>query len=336
MVTRNDVARLAGVSAATVSYVINNGPRPVAEETRSKVLKVIQDLDYHPSAVARNLRMQRSSTLGLVLPDTQNPFYSQVTRGIETVAFENGYSLLLCPSDYSLEREIQYIDTLQMQRVAGVILIPSTASMESYDKLVNCGIPTVVVDRYVEGHKVVAVAVNNFQGAYLATEHLLKLGHSRIGVITRPVELSHSQKRIQGYLTALNDHGVPFDDQLVAPGGYYLENGRKAFNQLMELKVPPTAIFAYNDIMAIGALRAAHQYGLSVPRDFSIVGFDDIPQADFTTPALTTVRQAKYNMGRRGAELLLRLINNEIVTIDPEPLLEVELVIRESTGPAPR
>lgn len=335
MVTRDDVARLAGVSPATVSYVINNGPRPVAAETRDKVLRIIRQLDYHPSAVARNLRMQRTSTLGLVLPDTQNPYFSEVARGIETVAFENNYTVILCHSAYSLERELEYIDTLQMQRVAGVIFIPATANMDAYDKLVSYGVPTVVLDRFVVGHKVNAVVVDNFRGGYIATEHLIKLGHTRIGAIARPVELSHSQQRVQGYLAALKDYGIPIEEQLIASGGYWLENGRKAFNQLMQVNPRPTAIFAYNDIMAIGALRAAHQFGLSVPRDFSIVGFDDIPEADFTCPALTTVSQAKLNMGRRGAELLLRLVNGEPVSTENEPMLGVKLVVRESTGPAP-
>jgi DNA-binding LacI/PurR family transcriptional regulator len=336
MVTRNDVARLAGVSPATVSYVLNNGPRPVAVDTREKVLQVIRELNYHPSAVARNLRMQRTSTLGLILPDTQNPFYSEVTRGIESFAFEKDYTVILCPSGYSLERELQYIDTLYMQRVAGVIIIPATASMEPYDKLNNSGVPTVVVDRYVEGHKVIAVTVDNFRGGYLATEHLIKLGHRRIGAIVRPIELSHSQKRVQGYIAALNDYQIPIDERLIAPGGYEMENGRRAFKQLIQADPPPTAIFAYNDIMAIGALRGAIQYGLSVPRDFSIVGFDDIPFADFTNPSLTTVSQAKFNMGRRGAELLLRMINGETISTEAEPLLDVKLVVRESSGLAPK
>ena len=334
MVTRNDVARLAGVSAATVSYVINNGPRPVSVDTRERVLRVIHDLDYQPNALARNLRMQRTSTLGLILPDIQYPFFSEVTRGIEAVARENGYKLILCHSGYSVERELEYIDTLQMERVAGVIWIPASPDMEPYNKLLSYGMPTVVSDRIVTGHNVVFVAVDNFRGGYIATEHLIQLGHRRIGVITLPIGMSFSQRRLEGYRAALEEYDIPFDGHLLVHGGYCLENGFEAFNQLIQVTPRPTAIFSFNDIMAIGALRAAHKSGLKVPADISIIGFDNIPQADFITPALTTVNQTKFGVGRRATELLLRLIDGESVDVGNEPLLGVELVIRESTGPA--
>ena len=335
MVTRNDVARLAGVSPALVSYVLNNGPRPVSEKTRARVLKAIRELDYQPSAVARNLRLQRTSTLGLILPDTQNPYFSEVTRGIEWIAFENDYTVILCHSGYSLERELQYVNALRMQRVAGVIWIPATASLEPYNRLVKFGVPTVLLDRFIPGQNVMAVVADNFRGGYLATQHLIQLGHRRIGAISRPVNLSHSQERIHGYLAALREAGIPIDECLISPGGYWLENGRKAFERLMALEEPPTALFAYNDIMAIGALRAAHQHGLKIPDDFSIVGFDNIPEADFTSPALTTISQPKFDMGRTGTELLLRLISGESPGIESLSPLEVSLIIRESTGRAP-
>jgi len=335
MVTRNDVARLAGVSPALVSYVLNNGPRPVSEKTRLRVLKAIRDLDYQPSAVARNLRLQRTSTLGLILPDTQNPYFSEVTRGIEWIAFENDYTVILCHSGYSMERELQYVNALRAQRVAGVIWIPATASLEPYNRLVKFGVPTVLLDRFIPGQKVTAVVADNLRGGYLATQYLIQLGHQRIGAISRPVDLSHSQGRIQGYLAALREAGLPIDERLIVPGGYWLENGRKAFEQLMTLEDPPTALFAYNDIMAIGALRAAHQHGLKIPDDFSIIGFDNIPEADFTSPALTTISQPKFDMGRTGTELLLRLISGENPSVESLPPLDVDLIVRESTGKAP-
>jgi LacI family transcriptional regulator len=207
--------------------------------------------------------------------------------------------------------------------------------MEAYNKLVSYDMPTVLVDRYVTGQNVPAVVVDNFRGGYIAAEHLIQLGHQCIGAIVRPVELSHSQGRLQGYMAALHDHGLEVDQDLIAPGGYYLENGRRAFRQLIELNPRPTAIFAYNDIMAIGALRAAHQCGLRVPEDLSIIGFDDIPEADFTCPALTTISQAKFDMGRKGAELLLQMIDGQVLPVEDAPLLVPRLVVRESTGPAP-
>ncbi len=335
MVTRNDVAKLAGVSPALVSYVLNNGPRPVSEKKRARVLQAIQELDYKPNAVARNLRLQRTSTIGLILPDTKNAYFSEIAHGIEWVAFENNYIVILCHSGNSLERELQYVDILRMQCVAGVIWIPATTSLEPYHRLTRYGIPTILLDRLFPGREIPAIVANNFRGGYLATQHLIQLGHRRIGAITRPIALSHSQERIDGYLTALRDADIPIDKHLIVTGGYSLEDGRRAFNQLLALRNPPTALFAYNDIMAIGALRAAHQHGLKVPDNFSIVGFDDIPEAEFTTPALTTVYQPKFDMGCMASKLLLRLISGENnLTVNPPPL-DVRLIIRESTGKAP-
>jgi DNA-binding LacI/PurR family transcriptional regulator len=207
---------------------------------------------------------------------------------------------------------------------------------ESIRKLTEYGMPAVVLDRQVTWGQVVSVMADNFRGGYLATRHLIDLGHRNIGCIVRPVELSHSQQRVEGYRTALQEHGLPIVSELVARGGFRLENGRNATNVLLDLPNPPTAIFAYNDTMAIGALRAAYERGLRVPNDISIVGFDDIPHAAFTCPALTTIAQPKFDMGSRGVELLLGLIAKKTVPTEPEKPLEVELVVRESTGPPSR
>lgn len=336
VVTRDDVARHAGVSPATVSYVVNNGPRPVAMETRQKVLQAIKDLGYRPNAVARNLRRQRTTTLGLIIPDTCNTYFAEVAQGIESVAYENDFTLVFCHSDYILERELYYVDHLFTERAAGVILIPATSNLESVNRLLAYNIPTVILDRHAKGVSVPSVVANNYQGGYLATQHLISLGHTRIGCIVRPVELTHSLERVRGYLTALQEAGLPHDPRWMAPGGYRMENGRNAMDYLLSLDTPPTAVFAYNDIMAIGALRAAHEHGLQVPQDFSIIGFDDITEASFTCPALTTIRQAKFEMGRHGMELLLHLVSGGSVgTLAKVPPLEVELIVRESTGVAP-
>lgn len=334
-VTRNDVARKAGVSTATVSYVINSGPRPVSAETRERVLAAIQELGYQPNAVARNLRMQRTSLLGLIMPDTRNPYFADVARGIEQVAFENGYTVMLCHSGYDLMRELQYVDMLHIQRVAGVIWVPATEHFDPYHKLMEYDVPTVVVDRLVPNVQSLAVLADNFRGGYLATEHLIQLGHRRIAFISRPVDLTHSQERMRGYLTALADHGIPAQPEWVARGGFRMEDGYQAVESLLRLQEPPTALFAYNDTMALGALRALYDHGLSVPRDFSLVGFDDIGPAAFSYPSLTTVYMPKIEMGQRGAELLLAFINKEDPPAEWLQPLPVRLVVRESSGPAP-
>jgi LacI family transcriptional regulator len=332
-VTRNDVAIEAGVSPATVSYVINNGPRPVAVETRQRVLEAIDRLGYHPNAVARSLRLQRTTILGLILPDTQNPYFAEVIRGVEKVTFERGFSLMLCHSDYTLEREIHYTHVLQTERTAGVLWFPATGDPQPAKMLQEYGIPFVILDRIVGDPDFPAVITNNFRGGYLATQHLIQVGHRRIGCIARPIDLYHSQERVRGFQAALSDYGIPFDERYVVRGGFQLADGRSAAYQLFDLYPPPTAIFAYNDFMAIGALRAARDRQLQIPQDISIVGFDDIPQSSYTFPALTTVRQPKFEMGYHGAELLLSIINGNETPAEARQPLEVELIIRDSTGP---
>ena len=333
--TRDDVARAAGVSPATVSYVINNGPRPVAPETRKRVLDAVRKLDYQPSAVARNLRLQRTSNLGLLVPDTHNPYFSEVARGIEGVAFENKYNVMLCHSGYDPKREMQYVDMLRFQRVAGVIWMPATESMQPFQKLKEYGIPTVILDRTTPHQKACTVTADNHQGGLLATRHLLRLGHQKVGFITRRIDLSHSQDRFNGYRSALEDAGIPYDDTLVVRGGVRLEDGCMALHKLMQLSKPPTAVFAYNDTTAIGVLRGLHELGIQAPEECSVVGFDDIAQAAYTCPALTTIDIPKYRLGQRSAEVLLKLINTPEIEACPEKPLPVQLVERESTSPPP-
>lgn len=335
-VTRDDVAKRAGVSSATVSYVVNNGPRQVSPKTQAKVLAAIEELGYRPNAVARNLRMQRTSTLGLIIPDTFNPYFAEVARGIESVAFENGYIVVLCHSNYDIEKELRYVDVLSSERAAGVIWVPATNQLEPADRLAENHIPFLLLDRNTGRDSVLSVVADNFQGGYLATEHLISLGHKRIGCITRPAPLDHSNDRIRGYKTALEDHGLPIDQQLLVLGGYRFEDGRRAARELLTSEAPPTAIVGYNDLMAIGALRAAGELGLKVPEDLSIVGFDDIPGAAFTFPPLTSVCLPKEEMGRRAAELLLNAIAGENETEQSSLTIEVSLNQRQSTAPPKR
>ena len=332
--TRNDVAEAAGVSTAIVSYVVNDGPRPVSRETRQKVLETIDRLGYKPNAVARNLRRQRTSTLGLILPDTHNPYFAEVARAVEQTAYESGFTVMICHSDYKLERELHYVSVLHAERAAGVIWFPATTNPEPAIRLAEYGVPLVVLDRIVEAPRVYSIVADNFRGGYIAAQHLLNLGHRRIGCIARPHDLHHSQERIRGYLSAMKENGLPFDESLVVKGGFRLEDGREAALKLLALQPPPTAIFAYNDFMAIGALRAVLERGLKVPGDLSIVGFDDIPQSAFTYPALTTIRLPKHEMGSKGAKLLLDLVNKKRPKKVESPLA-VHLIIRESTSFAP-
>jgi LacI family transcriptional regulator len=333
VVTRDQIAKAAGVSAATVSYVVNNGPRPVSEETRRRVLAVIESMGYTPNVIARNLRLQRSNTIGLIIPDTNNPYFAQVARGVEQMATENGLTTVLCHSSYSLEAELRYVETLRSERAAGIIWFPATNSAEPALRIAEYGLPLVVLDRMTEGIPAAGIVADNYRGGICATEHLIGLGHRLIGCIARPTDLHHSSDRVRGYREALARHGCPTDEALIARGGFRLEDGYEAARRLLQVSPRPTGIFAYNDLMAIGALRAAYDLGLHVPTQLSIIGFDDIPEAAFTCPALTTISQPKLEMGRDGVGLLLDLIHERPVEAGHVLTLPVQLIIRESTGP---
>ena len=331
-VTRDDVAKAAGVSPATVSYVVNNGPRPVSAETRQKVLDVIHKSGYKPNAVARSLRLQKTTTLGLILPDTLNPYFAEVARGVEQYAFENGYTLILCHSDYSIEREIQYVNVLQSERVAGVIWFPATGDPKPALMLADYEINLVVLDRNVSGIDCPSIVADNYKGGCLATQHLIDLGHRDIGCIARPLELQHSQERIKGFMATLSENGLPVDPTRIVKGGFRLEDGRTATFKLLDEHPTITAIFAYNDFMAIGALRAAHERSLRIPQDISIVGFSDGSFSGITDPNLTSVDQHGYEMGTTAAEILFnRILSSEEKYIPEIKVLQADLIIRGSS-----
>jgi LacI family transcriptional regulator len=330
-ITRNEVAKVAQVSPATVSYVINNGPRPVAPETRKKILDVIQALGYKPNAIARNLRSQRSTTIGLIIPDNKNPYFAEVTRGVEQMASDSQLTVLLCHSDHMLEKELHYVDVMQTERAAGVLWIPATNISEPAIRMMEYGLPHVILDRIVKGAEVPMLVTDIFHGAYLAIKHLIDLGHRRIGYFARHVDHHHSAERLRAYRAALNDSGIELDESLIVGCDSHLMGGYTGVREIINRSPETTAIFAYNDVMAIGALRAAFELGIRVPDDLSIVGFDDIPQAAFTCPALTTISQPKHELGCQGVKLLLDVINqrsNPDLEIQPLP---VKLIVRETT-----
>ncbi len=331
IVTRDEVARAAQVSPATVSYVVNNGPRPVAPETRKRVLEAIQSLGYKPNAIARNLRMQRSTTIGLIVPDINNPYFAEVAHGVEQMASENGLTVVLCHSDHKLERELHYVDVLQTERAAGVIWIPATHASEPATRMTEYGLPYVVLDRKVEGAEAPVLVTDIYQGAYLAIKHLIDLGHRRIGCMARFVDHLHSTERVRAFRTALQEAGIEVDESLIVGCDSQMRGGYAGAQKILQLSPRPTAIFAYNDVMAIGALRAASEVGLRVPQDLSVVGFDDIAQAAFTCPALTTISQPKLELGCQGVELLLDILNQRITTTSHNSPLPVKLIVREST-----
>ncbi len=333
MPTIKDVARVAGVSITTVSHVLND-TRFVSDELRTRVLAAMEELDYRPNVLARGLRRGETKTIGLVVPDNSNPFFAEIARTVEDVGFNAGYSVILCNSDDNLAKEAAYVEVLIAKQVDGVVFIASGSSQEHLAALSQQGVPYVVVDREIDGSLADVILVNNELGGYMATRHLIELGHQRIACITGPSQLTPSADRVHGYQRALREFGISEDEELVVPGDFRAQGGTVACEQLLQLGPPPSAIFACNDMMAIGVLRAARDAGLHVPGDLSVVGFDDIPLASVVSPALTTVAQPITELARHSVRFLLaRMQSSHEDRPTQRVVLEPQLVVRDSCGP---
>jgi LacI family transcriptional regulator len=330
-VTRNDVARRARVAPSTVSYVINNGPRPVSLEARERVLKAIDDLGYHPSDVARSLRTRRTLTIGLVIPDITNPFYGEMVQAVEEVSLRHGYTVILGHSSHLPERELRYAQVLRSKQVDGVIFLPVTPDLEPVATLTRAGIEVVVLERDVPGYPCIVADEHN--GGCLATRHLLELGHRKIGCIVLAGDSTSSVARAEGYRTALQEAGISPEQGWIVESEYGYVAGETAAHELLKLPERPTAVVAHNDLIAIGAMKAFMEAGLRVPADISVVGFDDIAAASYVQPPLTTVAYPKRQMGRAGIEMLLGLLSSQEGMSTGTLKLAVELVVRASTGP---
>jgi LacI family transcriptional regulator len=326
-----DVAERAGVSVTTVSHVINE-TRPVSDELRQRVLAAIDELGYQPNVLARSLRRGETHTIGMIVPDSANPFFAELARGIEDTSFEHGYNLILCNSDGDLDKELIYADVLTEKQVDGILFVAAGLSTDHIRALQERRIPVVIVDREIPDVSVDQVLTDNAGGGWLATRHLLELGHRCIGCITGPSDVTPSAERVIGYRQALSEGGIPVDEVLIVKGDFQYESGYRAARQLLARDDPPTAIFACNDLMAVGAISAAVEMGRQVPVNLSVVGFDDVRLASFANPPLTTIVQPKYEMGVLATTMLLERMRNH--DIPPRRrLLDTSLLIRQSTAP---
>ncbi len=325
--TSQDVARKAGVSVATVSRVLNDSPH-VTQRARDLVLSAVKELNYQPNRTAQRLRAGHSHVVGLIISDIQNPFFTSVVRGIEDVAYHHGYSIVLCNSDEDIQKEQLYIDVLSSERVAGVIIVPT--GKDCCTPLLNLQMPIVMMDRVVPGIAADSVVLDNAAGAYAATRHLIELGHRRIGLIAAPAGPSVGIERQRGYEQALRDHGLPVDLALICAGDFKESGGHAAAHALLDLKPRPTAIFAANNLMTMGAFQAISEKGLRIPGDISVVGFDDMPWLALLAPPLTAVRQPTYEIGAQAAGLLFARLSDHTAPIQTR-VLEPELIVRGST-----
>lgn len=332
MTTISDVARRAGVSTMTVSRVIN-GSGYASKTTRLRVERAVAELGYVPNALARQLRSKRSKTLALVITDITNPFFTSIARGAEDVAGARGFGLLLCNTDESEAEEVEYVSMLLQRQIDGVLLVPASRSSRSIRLLRGRGVPVVVLDRRVRMPQVDVVRSDSEGGAYELTRHLIALGHHRIAVIAGPPSVSTSVDRVAGYRRALSEAAVPLDPDLVRHGGHQVAGGYQMATEVLNLPSPPSAIFAANNFIAAGALGAVRAAGLRIPEDVSMVAFDDLPPVWLSDPFLTVASQPAYELGQRGAELVLDRLLDGGGQPARSLVLPVDVVVRRSSGP---
>ncbi|MBC3931013.1 LacI family DNA-binding transcriptional regulator [Undibacterium curvum] len=330
MATMKQVAEKARVSTTTVSHVINN-TRVVSEDARERVLSVIQELRYIPSAVARSLKNDRTHTLGMMIPNNSNPYFAEVIQGIEDASFKLGYNIILCNSYDDPKKQAAYIRVLMEKRIDGLILVSSGSDEDLSQLLADEGIPKVLVDREVTGVAADFIEADHVQGGYEATRYLLSLGHHKIACVAGPDTLLPSGGRVTGYMQALKEAGIAFRPDYLIHADFTSQGGYNAFQQLLALSDRPTAIFASNDLMAIGGICAANAAGVSIPKDLSVIGYDDIALASFSNPPLTTIAQPKHAIGQLTAQTLVKRIAEPDAPLRRE-MLKSALIIRQSTA----
>lgn len=330
--TIRDVAKRAEVSVATVSRVLNQSAT-VKEDTRQKVLSAIKECGFTYNAIARSLSTKKSVTIGVIVPAITNPVFAQSTRGIQDFSNSCGYSIILGNSDYSSDVEDRLIEVFKEKRVEGIILTCSNIYHEYIQSLKQVNLPYVLLYNTPFDKTLNFVTIDNYKAAYEIVEHLVKLGHRRIGMIAGRFDMSdRSLARSQAFKACLKDYGIPDQPIYLIETDLSFEGGRKAMGSLLDITPPLTGIFCSNDFMAMGAMKSIREKGLRIPDDISIVGFDDIEMASYFSPELTTIHQPAYEMGVKGAELLFKILSGE--SKGPQQIiLDHKLIIRNSCGP---
>ena len=329
-VTIKQVAEQAGVSIQTVSRVLNNRP-DVSAETRQRIQAIIAQLEYQPYAVARSLASKRTYTLGLVTADFSDFWFSQVVTGAEKEAHAHGYYFMLGSSSCNPEDEPKFLRLLTERHVEGILFIRAGCADESEQlaRLKESGIPVVITGDYLPESGLAMVDVDNTSGGRKATEYLLGLGHTRIAMLTGPSDWKSARDRTAGYLQALRANGAMANPDLIIEGTWLHKSGYHGMKALLEKKVQFTAVFAQNDRIARGAISALHEAGLRVPEDVSIIGYDDIPEAEFSDPPLTTIRQPMEEIGQAATRLLVQMIE-DLEATPKQALFDTELIVRSS------
>jgi DNA-binding LacI/PurR family transcriptional regulator len=335
MANMKQIAKTAGVSLGSVSHVLN-GSVNVSESLRKRVMDAVEAVGYQPSQLARGLRRDKTNMIGMIIPDIANPFFPAVVRGAEDVAFAAGYRLVLCNTDNSHEKELVHLNELRTYLPAGLIVIPSsfsdlTAQAKSYRQ---AGASVICVDRLPRDWEGNSVTVAHEDGACVAANHLIRLGHRQLAVITGPLHLTNAQQRLAGFKRALQQADIAISDEYIQESTFDRQAGYTKSLVLLRLVPRPTAIFASNDLIALGVLQAAHKLGLRCPEDLSIIGFDNLEFSEYTNPSLTTVHQPGYELGACAAEIMLDQVSGRQESIQ-HVVLKTDLILRESVAPPP-
>jgi len=334
MPTIRDVAKRAGVATMTVSRVINDSGY-VSDGTRAKVEAAVAELGYVPNMLGPSLRFNQTNTLALVLADITNPFWTTVARGVEDAAHESGYNVILCNTDESSEKQDQYVTMLLKRQIDGILLAPACSRAESVELIQNQGVSAVVLDRFVPDVDVDIIRGDSIGGAYQLTQHLLELGHRKIVVLAGPRDVSTSSDRVFGFQQAMQDADIETGTDNVYWGNFTESSGYQQTKQALSASQPPTALFAANNFIAIGALRALHDANVRVPDDVSLVAFDDFLDTINVDPFLTVVSQPSYDMGYQATEMLLQRLTGGDAMEYSNIILPTKLIVRRSSGPPP-
>ncbi len=330
--TLKNVAELAGVDVSTASRVLNGNAFRVRETTRQKVLVAARQLGYQPNALARSLRVGKTNIFALLIPDITNPFFAELSKGAEDATASYGYSLILCNTEDRADSEEEYIRALRERQIDGFLLATAHNGGTAVRNLIDANYPLVLVNRRIRGLRTGYVVADDTSGAKQAVSYLLSLGHRRIAHISGYLSADTARRRLDAFRSVMTAHGLAAEaHELIVESDFTFQGGREAMGKLLDLPVPPTAVFAANDALALGAIATARSRGFEIPTDISIVGFNDIALSQFSHPALTTVRTSAYEMGALAAQMLLKVVKGE----DKNPagiVLRCELVVRESTA----
>lgn len=327
-ITIKEIAKMANVSVATVSRVVNNKPEGVGAAKRKEIEEIMEAYHYIPNTIAQSMKTNRTQCIGLLIPDILNPFFQNIARGIEDQAEAKGYHVFLCNTDNKPQKYVKYIEAMLRKKVDGLIMTgyPEEVS-EEVDRLLQDK-KVVIMDRSIENNDFCQVMTDSMTASYEMTKYLIEMGHKRIACITGPKGFYINEQRIQGYEKALKEHDIPYDKTLIREGNFELEGGEREGQWIMQ-HTDATVIFCFNDMMAHGVYKVCMELGKTIPQDVSVVGFDDIYTCKLIKPALTTIKQPSYQIGEESAKLLIEWMSGH-PPYNKKITLANKLILRES------